>query len=181
MVQTANIAFRLMTIDDLPVMHKWLNTPEVMEWYEKNGMPLSRVTEKYTKYITHELPTDAYIITYSMSAIGYIQTYLIRNHPVYERYVQSESGDAGLDLFIGETSYMNRGPGKIIVTLFLKQIVFSSDQVKACIVGPEPNNIRAIKTYEKAGFRYYKTIKIPEEPEPEYLMKVRREDFTCQS
>ena len=102
---------------------------------------------------------------------------MIEDHSQYNTYVQAEDGDAGLDLFIGERTYMNRGLGTIILKEFMKRIVFSSDQTSSCIVGPEPNNKRAIRVYEKAGFHYLKTIKIPGEQEPEYRMKIRREEI----
>lgn len=41
----------------------------------------------------------------------------------------------------------------------------------------EPKTAAAIKAYEKAGFRYFKKIQVPGEPEPEYLMKLTREEF----
>jgi RimJ/RimL family protein N-acetyltransferase len=48
------------------------------------------------------------------------------------------------------------------------------ESVERCIVDPEPKNLIAIKAYENAGFRYLKTIQIPEEEEPEYLMEIKR-------
>lgn len=49
--------------------------------------------------------------------------------------------------------------------------------MKACVIGPEPKNTAAIRVYEKAGFRFFKTIQVPTEPEPEYLMKLIPEEF----
>ena len=49
-------------------------------------------------------------------------------------------------------------------------------QVDSCIIGPAQNNHAAIRAYEKAGFKYLKTVSIPGELEPEYLMRIGRED-----
>jgi hypothetical protein len=45
--------------------------------------------------------------------------------------------------------------------------------VESCIVGPEPKNLIAIKLDKSVCFRYLKTIQIPEEVEPEYLMEIK--------
>jgi aminoglycoside 6'-N-acetyltransferase len=47
----------------------------------------------------------------------------------------------------------------------------------SCIIDPEPANRIAIRAYEKAGFRYVKTVKVPAEPQPAYLMRISRGDF----
>lgn len=56
-------------------------------------------------------------------------------------------------------------------------MVFGKTDAESCIVGPEPANQVAIRAYEKAGFRYLKTVEVTEEDQPEYLMRVTRDDF----
>jgi RimJ/RimL family protein N-acetyltransferase len=60
---------------------------------------------------------------------------------------------------------------------FLKDYVFINPQIDKCIIGPEPKNAAAIRMYEKSGFKYYKTIQIPDEDEPEHLMVLMKKDF----
>ena len=38
--------------------------------------------------------------------------------------------------------------------------------------GSDERNAIAIRAYEKAGFRYFKTIRLPDEDAPEYLMHI---------
>ena len=38
-------------------------------------------------------------------------------------------------------------------------------------------NRAAIRAYEKAGFTYLKTVEIPDEDDPEYLMRLARADL----
>jgi RimJ/RimL family protein N-acetyltransferase len=45
------------------------------------------------------------------------------------------------------------------------------------VIGPEPKNAAAIRAYEKSGFRFFKSIQVPGEPEPEYLMKLSQQEF----
>jgi len=79
-----------------------------------------------------------------------------------------------LDLFIGEAAYLHQGLGAETLRIFLQQVVFRQPWAEACIVGPEPCNRAAIRAYEKAGFVYWKTVHIPGEAQPEWLMRVWR-------
>jgi hypothetical protein len=38
----------------------------------------------------------------------------------------------------------------------------------------------AIRAYEKAGFRFLKDAVVPDEPDPEHLMRIRRADLERQ-
>jgi RimJ/RimL family protein N-acetyltransferase len=49
--------------------------------------------------------------------------------------------------------------------------------VASCVIGPEPKNAAAIRAYAKAGFRHWKTIQQPDEPEPEWLMRLAKGDL----
>jgi len=59
---------------------------------------------------------------------------------------------------------------------FLVEVVFRDERVRVCVIGPESKNVAAIRAYEKAGFRFFKTIQVPGEPEPEHLMRMSREE-----
>jgi len=62
--------------------------------------------------------------------------------------------------------------GPIIIKKVLKDIVFQNKNIKGCVIGAEPKNIIAIKAYKKVGFKYIKTIKIPDENKSEYIMEI---------
>ncbi len=128
-------------------------------------------------YIQEQKPTDSYIILHNNIKIGYIQTYLLKNYPEYNELVQADDNSAGIDMLIGEKEYIHKGLGPIIIKKFLIDIVFQNKNIKNCVIGPEPKNIIAIKAYEKAGFKYIKTIKVPDEDEPEYIMEISKNEI----
>lgn len=171
----SRIGFRRLQTSDLPVMYRWLNTPHVSKWYGE-GPSQREVVEEYTPYIAGSEPVEPYLILYDDSPIGYIQTYPISHDEEYARLVDVEDS-AGVDLFIGEVEYLYRGLGASILRRFLRVVVFNNADVKTCVIGPEPKNTAAVRAYEKSGFRYFKTIQVPGEPEPEHLMKMSREEF----
>jgi RimJ/RimL family protein N-acetyltransferase len=114
------------------------------------------------------------VILLGGAPIGFIQTYLIRDHPEYAQAVQVGEGAAGVDLFIGEESAVHRGLGPQILRRFLHEIVFGGLGASACIIGPQPENASAIRAYEKTGFKHLKTVQSPGSPGEgrEYLMRI---------
>ena len=73
---------------------------------------------------------------------------------------------------------MHKGHGSHVMKAFLRDYVFSGKLFSAdrCMIGPEPKNISAIRMYEKAGFRWIRTIQVPGEDEPEYIMTIEKEE-----
>lgn len=171
-----SIAFRRLRHSETPLIHRWLHTPHVARWWYEDVGTLEEVEERYSAYIEGRENVEAYLILHGGSPIGYIQTYSISIEEEYARLVGVEDS-AGLDLFIGEEEFLYRGLGPEIIRCFIEEIVFSDERYEACVIGPEPGNKAAIRAYGKVGFQYFKTIHVPGEPEPEYLMKLTREEF----
>lgn len=168
------LGIRPLNAADVTLLHHWRNTPHVVRWYK----PALSLEEAYAKYVPRtrgEEPTRAYLILYAGQPIGYIQVYRIRDYPEYQKYVQVEEDAAGVDLFIGEPDFVHRGLGAPILRCFLREVVFADPAIHLCIIGPEPENRAAIRAYQKAGFRHFKTVQLPDEDAPAYLMRIERE------
>ena len=173
----APLGFRALAEADLPLLHRWLHAPHVARWwYEDEPITPAWVEAKYRPRIAGQTPTRCFIITYGAMPIGFIQTYRIAAYPDYARSVDVGEEAAGVDLFIGEADYAHRGLGGPLLRRFVHEIVFANAEVASCIIGPEPKNVAAIRAYARAGFRSLKTIQVPGEPEPEYLMRLPRGD-----
>ena len=177
MIDKRKIQFRRLLVSDLRLMHKWLNTDFVTQWYGKRQYTYGEILEKYGKRIVGNDATDSYLIFYDGTPIGYIQTYRISDYPDYNKYIQSDENTAGVDLFIGEGDYIHKGFGAAILAKFLEKVVFCTDAIAKCIIGPEPDNKVAIRCYEKVGFQHIKTIYNPNELEQEYLMIISKEEL----
>ncbi len=163
--------------DDLPLLHAWLHREHVAAWWRERPT-YAEVVAEYTPCIAGETPTRCYLVIYEDAPIGYIQRYRLADEPDYARAVTVAEDAVGVDLFIGEARYLHRGLGSAALRRFVCEIVFAAEDVVSCIIGPEPANRAAIRAYEKVGFRYLKTIRVPGEETPEYLMRLGREDLT---
>lgn len=159
------ISFRSLDRGDLPLMHRWLNTPHVVEWWSDEALTLGEIVAKYSPRIDGKEDVRCFVFVHDQRPIGYIQEY-----PVGEK-------SAGIDLFIGEAEFLHRGLGASIIRQFLNDVVFANPAVESCIIDPSVSNLGAISAYEKAGFRFFETVTNPAETEAHHMMRIGREEF----
>ncbi len=177
-IDPRGLSFRRLRASDLHLMHRWLNAPHVRRWWYAEGTSYAEIEEHYLPAIEGREATKPFLILHRGKPIGYVQSYRIsaEDDETYASLVDVEDS-AGVDLFIGEPQYLHRDLGLHLIRRFLSEQVFSDPTIAVCVIGPEPKNIAAIRAYEKAGFRFFKTIQVPGEPEPEYLMRLSRGEF----
>ena len=175
MTDSQHIDFRPLRFDDLELMRQWLNDDFVARWWP--GWPsLAQVQARYGPAIEGREPTKCFIVLRAGVEAGFIQCYRIRDWPEYAIGEEGATA-AGIDLFLGDRSLAYRGLGPRVIREFLRTVVFPGYDVASCIIGPAQNNRAAIRAYEKAGFRYLKTVSIPGELQPEYLMRIMRDEL----
>ena len=171
------ITFERLGMADLPLMHRWLNTPHVRRWWADEPRTLDEIARHYGARISGEDPTNPFLVLLDDTPIGYIQSYRIADHPDYAEHVLAPGDEeaAGIDLFIGEPNLVGRGLGPRLIRQFLRDVVFGASDATCCLIGPATDNAAAIRAYEKAGFCWVRTVAVPGEPSPEYLMRLARE------
>jgi len=82
-----------------------------------------------------------------------IQTYILEDKTSFKI-----KGKAyGLDLFIGEINYLDKGYGTEVLKVFMDYIVEIDPKIVYFCIDPEVNNKRAIHVYEKVGFKTVQT------------------------
>lgn len=172
--RAAAISFERLRTSDLPLIHRWLHTPHVARWWYADIGTYEEVSAKYSAYIEGREPVEPYLILYEDRPIGYIQSYQVSDDEEYKRLVDIEDS-AGVDLFIGEVGLLYKGLGPRLIRRFLEEIIFADTSIEVCIIDPEPENRAAIRAYEKAGFRYFKSVNTSEGPA--HLMKLERAEF----
>lgn len=136
---------------DYIALQSWFHEPELCRWVwcdQKNEPPVSleRVTEKYRPRIT--APTDVfpYFILKSGEPIGFIQYYI------------QNAASAGLDMWIGIRSQRGSGIGTEALRQMTGLIHERHPEITELFIDPEPDNLPAVRCYEKAGFRTVGTI-----------------------
>ena len=153
LISDAEVAIRLMRdeLGDYQVMSKWLSDPRVLEFYEGRDHPLAleQIESEYAPRIRGEEDVTPCLIILQSVPIGYMQFYLvgeesrnsygggIRNRSVHWRNFVLESR-------LGH--------------LLLLRYLFQAKGARNAILDPHITNLRAIRCYEKCGFRRVKVL-----------------------
>lgn len=140
-------------------MLEWLSKEHVKQWWNDGDDTLEKVASHYeakssdvVRFILVETDED------DEKPIGYFQYYFIPD------------GSIGIDQFIGEEDYINKGVGEKAIRMFV-ELIMERHKPTRIILDPSPDNKRAIKCYEKVGFKYYETKKT-EDGHLAYMMRL---------
>ncbi|CAM3586659.1 GNAT family N-acetyltransferase [Marinicrinis lubricantis] len=162
-----DIAVRRLTEEDAPTLVKWLSDKRVLKYYEGRDRPhdLKRVLEHYFEQTSEVTPC---IVQYKSVDIGYIQFYpiLVEELQIYG-YSDFTESIYGMDQFIGEVDYWNRGIGTKLIQSMVTYLL-EHEQADKIVMDPQAWNQRALHVYEKCGFRKVKLMPKHEWHEGEY-------------
>jgi aminoglycoside 2''-phosphotransferase len=171
---------RLLTDNDFTYMFKWLTDDRVLEFY--GGRDKKYTYETLKEHYSEDWVDEVIrvIIEYNDTPIGYGQIYKMYDD-LYDDYHYPRSSEVvyGMDQFIGEVHYWNKGIGARY-TKMIFEFLRKERNADAIILDPHKNNLRAIKMYQKAGFRIIEDLPKHElhegKKEDCYLMEYRYED-----
>ena len=174
------ISFRPLAEADVPQIVRWLRDPDVERWWWDVGEKSDEeLTEQWTRRaVSPSGRTDRYVIVVDGVDLGIIQTAVLDAYPAYAAEV-GVANAAGVDVFIGDAGWRGRGLGTALIRAFIEEIVFSMPGIETCTIDPEPENTRAIRCYEKVGFRHVRTYHSEEDDVDTYLMRLEREVFSA--
>ena len=136
--------------NDFKLMVQWLNEPHVSEFYGK-PLDLDEVIEKYLPRINEDGKIVPCIIEYDGSSLGYLQFYQLTETQKLELTLSPNIPTCGLDLFIGTPHCLNQGIGTMSVMAMLEYLMEIG--IRRVVLDPLVDNARAIRCYEKCGFR----------------------------
>lgn len=171
-LSSSPFTFRLITLDDLPLLHDWLNRPHVAEWWE-GAISLEYVVESFTGDIANPM-IDVMFACLDGEPVGYVQVYRVMGADPEWWQDETDPGARGIDQFLANADQLNRGIGSRMVREFMTRI-FTDPAVTTIQTDPSPKNGRAIRAYEKAGFRAVGEIQTPDGAA--LLMRVERASF----
>lgn len=142
------ISLRLMkdTMEDYISMRNWFLEPElqVWVWCDEKGEPsvsLDRIIEKYGSRVKNPTDVFPYFILRDNEPIGFIQYYI------------KDEVTIGLDMWIGVLKERNNGYGTEALIQMVQLIHKKYPNIKEVFIVPEIENKRAIRCYQKAGFK----------------------------
>ncbi|HEX6165180.1 MAG TPA: GNAT family N-acetyltransferase [Acidimicrobiales bacterium] len=152
-----DVTFRPLIDDDLPTMHRWLNDPGVVRWWEGDDVSWAGVVADYGSGRT-DVTTEHWIASVDGRDVGWIQCYASVDSP-------DEAGPwwalgvdrtaAGIDYLVGEPGERGRGLGSGMIRAFVRDIVFGRHPgwTQAC-AAPHEANAASWRALARAGFRF---------------------------
>jgi len=146
--------FRPMSAEDLPMVRRWLETPHVAQWWHDPDTQFALVSED----LDHPA-MDQFVVTADDRPFAYLQCYDptawsdngLGTHPL---------GTRGIDQFIGEPDMVDQGHGSALIRSFVDGLLKTG--TPRVVTDPDPENIRAVRAYEKAGFQKTRLVDTPD-------------------
>lgn len=165
MIENNGLKVRKLNDNDKHLLVKWLSDSSVLEYYEgrDNAFDLNKVNNVFFDCEEDEVKC---IVEFERKAIGYVQYYKI-DKITKENFGYSFGNIYGIDQFIGETEYWNRGVGTLLVSSVVS-FLYEHEKADKVIMDPQLRNLRALRCYEKCGFKKVKILPKHELHEGEY-------------
>jgi RimJ/RimL family protein N-acetyltransferase len=154
--------FRSLTAEQLPLVRAWLSRPHVTAVWA----PTPSEDELREHYLSHpEEPSfpRACIAYLDGEPVGFIQSYVAAYAGDGWWPDERDPGVVGIDQFLADESRLNRGLGTAMVRAFVERL-FEDPTITRVQTDPSPANQRAIRCYEKAGFRRAREVQTPDGP-----------------
>ena len=149
------VTFRPLDDADLPTMHRWLNDPAVVAWWEGDDVSWPAVVRDYGS--DHDEPVEHWLALLNGDPLGWIQWYRASDFAEEEAYHWGKhielATTAGIDYLLGEPSARGRGLGSALIRAFVRDVLFPRQpDVARVAAGPFEANVASWRALEKAGF-----------------------------
>jgi RimJ/RimL family protein N-acetyltransferase len=123
----------------------WRSRPHVTEWWgegtvDDDEMPFSWIAELDGR------------------PVGYLQGYVVMGEWWPN---ETDPGARGVDLFLADPELVGSGAGTEMLRQFVARL-FADPAVTKVQIDPSPDNARAIRSFEKAGFRRLGEVDTPD-------------------
>lgn len=154
-----SFSFRALEIDrDLPLVHRWMNDPEVARIWQEAGPEAKH--RAYLEGIAADPHMHAMIASLDDQPIGYFEVYWAKENRIAPFY-DVHDHDRGWHVLIGEPAFR----GKAIATAWLTSIthyLFLDDPRTQRAVGePRADHAQQVRNLDKSGYAKVKEFDFP--------------------
>ena len=167
--------FHLLQASELNLALNWLKKPHVTKWFHGEGLQntiagLQRIVDGQDHHF------DAWVATLDDHSFALVMSYKLtekdRQAPncPQGKWMAPGKTYAGLDLFIGEESFLGKGLASSLISTFIQRNFPYTDSI---FIDPEKENKLAIHVYEKVGFKVIDEFIAPWNPVPHVLMQFK--------
>lgn len=142
------------------MLHGWMARPHWIEWWGP-APTLAEVQADYGAWISDPAQVQPHIALLDGEPLGYIQSYVAMGSGGGWWEAETDPGVRGIDQSIADAALLGKGLGTAMVKAWVAKL-FADPQVTRIQTDPDPRNARAIRCYEKAGFRAVGEVLTPD-------------------
>ena len=148
--------FRPATFDDVPMLRRWLETPDVHRWWGDPAEQQALIEEDLAGDVMTQL-----IVSLAGRPFAYVQHCDVHEWP-QTPFADLPPGAQAIDPLIGEPDLIGRGHGSAFLRLLCEELIRGG--APAIGIDPDVDNARAIRAYRRAGFVDDKVVETDEGP-----------------
>ncbi|MBO6794777.1 MAG: GNAT family N-acetyltransferase [Balneolaceae bacterium] len=164
----SKVRFRKATIEDKALLEYWDTKQHVIDCDPNGSWNWEEDLANDSEFV------EQYIAMLDTEPLGYLMIIDPANEPTHY-WGDVEQNLRAIDIWIGEERNLGKGFGTEMMNLALEKC-FTDSKVNAVLIDPLSSNKKAIRFYERLGFRYVET-KFFDDDEC-YVMRLDREDFS---
>jgi aminoglycoside 6'-N-acetyltransferase-1b len=157
----ASFTFRAVSPQDFDLLCEWHRRPHVLQWWSEP--PTERDLLDYCLSGATRA-SSFYMALLDGDPIGFVQCYSpVAGHAEGWWLEEHDPGVRGIDQYLANAEQLNLGLGTQMIVEFASML-FEDPRVTRIQVDPDPGNGRAIRCYEKSGFRRIRELSTPDGP-----------------
>ena len=151
-IRGQKVVLRPMTVDEIPIFYKWATQSDSTPfWYDDGRI---QTYEEFTQ------DWKRYYFDGSEPEEGRCFVILVSGRPIGEvnyNDINRQDNSVELDIIIAKDADKNKGYGTDALRT-LTNYLFQNMKIQLCWIEATAKNTRAIRAYEKVGFRTTKTF-----------------------
>lgn len=149
----------LRPLRELPMLHAWMNDPEVDRFWELAGP-----RENLDRHIARQLDSahsTPFIGRLDGEPMSYWEVYRADLDPLAAHY-PARSHDAGLHLLIGPGAFRGRGLGGVLIRAVTEWVLARHPQAGRVLAEPDVRNERSVRAFTGAGYEQRCVLDLPD-------------------
>ncbi|MFC4076179.1 GNAT family N-acetyltransferase [Salinithrix halophila] len=150
--QKDQLLVRGVEVTDAKLLSKWLSNERVLFFFGGRDQPHDEEMIRHKYLAKREGSTYRCIAEWKGKPVGFLQFYKLDENRLRLFGYPLEVPVWGMDQFIGEPDCWNQGIGTQLVRMGTDFLV-EEKAAEIVIMDPQVRNTRAIRCYEKCGFR----------------------------
>lgn len=175
------IDFRRLTVDDFPMLARWLARDQVARWWN-HDFSAEAVARDFGPAARGEEPSEDFVALLGTTPIGLMKRYRYDDYPEYRvelaPYVDVPPDAVSIDYLIGEGDHAGKGLGSRMIKAMVDRTWVDHPRAPAIIVPVAAGNVASWRALEKAGLTRIAEGDLkpdnPVDPPLHYIYRVER-------